>query len=84
MASGDVSGKRTSTDIDPLQSLSPREREVLMWLSRGKTSWAISVILQISERTVNYHVNNILRKLGVINRMQAVSVAAKKDKAADE
>ncbi len=79
MANGDMRGKKTVTDMDPLQSLSPREREVLMWLRRGKTSWAISVILRISERTVNYHVNNIMRKLGVINRMQAVSIAANQD-----
>jgi len=84
MARGDMKGKKTSTDMDLLQSLSPREREVLMWLRSGKTSWAISVILRISERTVNYHVNNIMRKLGVINRMQAVSVAANEDVGDDE
>ncbi len=61
---------------ETMKTLSPREKEVLKWLKCGKTSWAISVILQISERTVNYHVNNIMRKLGVINRMQAVSAAA--------
>ncbi|MBI5640972.1 MAG: autoinducer binding domain-containing protein [Nitrospirae bacterium] len=61
--------------MKPLPSLSPRELEVLNWLKLGKTSWAISVILEISERTVNYHVNNIMRKLGVINRLQAVSEA---------
>jgi DNA-binding CsgD family transcriptional regulator len=66
-------------DTDTVKLLSPREKEVLMWLKCGKTSWAISVILQISERTVNYHVNNIIRKLGVINRIQAVSEAANYD-----
>ncbi len=59
-----------------LHLLSPREREVLEWLKLGKTSWDISVILRISERTVNYHVQNIIHKLGTVNRMQAVSVAA--------
>jgi DNA-binding CsgD family transcriptional regulator len=72
-------GKMTITDVDLLHSLSPREREVLKWLRCGKTSWAISVILRISERTVNYHVNNIMRKLGVISRIQAVSIAANQD-----
>jgi DNA-binding CsgD family transcriptional regulator len=56
-------------------SLSPREREVLKWLKLGKTSWDISVILRISERTVNYHVNNIMKKFDVTNRLQAVSEA---------
>jgi DNA-binding CsgD family transcriptional regulator len=54
-------------------SLSPREREVLKWLRLGKSSWDISVILRISERTVNYHVGNIMEKLDVTNRLQAVS-----------
>jgi DNA-binding CsgD family transcriptional regulator len=74
-----MKGKKNTIDMDTLRSLSPRELEVLRWLRAGKTSWDISVILQISERTVNYHVNNIMRKLGVINRMQAVSVAANYD-----
>jgi DNA-binding CsgD family transcriptional regulator len=60
-------------------SLSPRELEVLKWLKLGKTSWDISVILNISERTVNYHVNNIVQKLGVSTRMQAVSEAFAND-----
>ncbi len=68
-----MEGKKKNTCPASWQSLSVREREVLMWLRCGKTSWAISVILRISERTVNFHVSNIMRKLGVINRMQAVS-----------
>jgi DNA-binding CsgD family transcriptional regulator len=65
-------------------SLSPRERQVLKWLSLGKTSWDISVILRISERTVNYHVNNIMKKLDVTNRLQAVSEAVNMEIIADE
>lgn len=56
-------------------TLSIREKEVLDWLKEGKTSWDISAILKISERTVNFHVTNILRKLQVVNRAQAVAVA---------
>jgi DNA-binding CsgD family transcriptional regulator len=70
--SGDCDGRL-------LELLSPREREVLEWLRMGKTSWDMSKILRISERTVNYHVNNIIRKLGVVSRLQAVSVAANFD-----
>jgi len=55
--------------------LSGREKEVMDWLKRGKSSWDISVILGISERTVNFHVGNIMRKLGVSKRQQAVAVA---------
>ncbi len=55
--------------------LSKREKEILNWLKKGKTSWDISVILGISQNTVNFHVYNIMRKLGIVNRPQAVAVA---------
>ncbi len=58
-------------------TLTTREREVLNWLKQGKTSWDISVILGISECTVNYHVYNIMEKLGATNRPQAVAVATR-------
>ena len=58
-----------------IRSLSGRELEVLNWLRKGKSSWDISMILSISERTVNFHINNIKRKLDVVSRLQAVSVA---------
>lgn len=69
-----ISGK-TARDT-PRNSLSLREKEVLEWLKVGKRSWDISVILGISERTVNFHVSNIMGKLGVTSRAQAVAVAA--------
>lgn len=55
--------------------LSTREKEVLNWLKQGKSSWDMSVILGISERTVNYHIYNVMEKLGAVNRPQAVAVA---------
>jgi DNA-binding CsgD family transcriptional regulator len=57
-------------------TLTSRERDVLNWLKEGKSSWEISVILGISERTVNYHVYNLMQKLEVVNRPQALAVAA--------
>lgn len=55
--------------------LSEREKEVLEWLKCGKSSWDISVILGISERTVNFHIYNMMNKLGATNRTQIVSIA---------
>jgi two-component system nitrogen regulation response regulator NtrX len=55
--------------------LSLREKEVLNWLKKGKSSWDIATILHISERTVNYHVTNIMQKLNAVTRTQAVAVA---------
>ncbi len=57
--------------------LSAREKDILDWLKQGKSSWEISVILGISERTVNFHVNNVMRKLDTSKRQQAVAVAAR-------
>jgi DNA-binding CsgD family transcriptional regulator len=56
--------------------LSAREIEVLNWLKQGKSTWDISVILSISERTVNFHARNITQKLDAVNRTQAVAVGA--------
>ncbi len=58
---------------DPM--LSSREREVLLWIKEGKTNWEISQILRLSERTVRFHVSNILYKLQASTRGQAVAVA---------
>ncbi|TBW33978.1 hypothetical protein EYW49_19180 [Siculibacillus lacustris] len=63
---------------DRAVTLSGRERQVLGWLKAGKSSWDISVVLGISERTVNFHVYNVLRKLGAINRPQAVAIALRR------
>ncbi len=52
--------------------LTTREREVLCWTGEGKTAYEIGQILRISERTVNFHVNNVLLKLAATNKVQAV------------
>lgn len=59
-------------------SLSMREKEVLKWLKMGKSSWDISIILDISERTVNFHITNIMNKLDAITRTQAVAISIEK------
>ncbi|MGI9386454.1 MAG: LuxR family transcriptional regulator [Methyloligellaceae bacterium] len=56
-------------------SLTPREAECLKWTARGKSSWETSVLLTISERTVNFHLANAMRKLGVYNKTHAVAKA---------
>lgn len=59
-------------------SVSSREREILNWVGQGKSSWDISGILGITERTVNFHVNNVMKKLDAVTRVQAVAVALKR------
>jgi DNA-binding CsgD family transcriptional regulator len=55
--------------------LTPRELECLKWIAAGKTAWETSRILNCSERTINFHVTNIVCKLGVTNRRHAVARA---------
>jgi DNA-binding response OmpR family regulator len=55
--------------------LTDREREVLTWAGRGKTSSEIATILGIRERTVNFHCDEAIKRLDVINRTQAVAKA---------
>jgi transcriptional regulator EpsA len=52
-----------------------REQEVLRWIYLGKTNSEIGLILGISTETVKDHVQNLLRKLNVVNRAQAVGKA---------
>lgn len=58
-----------------LTALTAREREILKWMIEGKTNWEISVILNISERTASFHVQNIEEKLNAVNKMHAVAIA---------
>jgi DNA-binding CsgD family transcriptional regulator len=57
--------------------LTSREHECLHWLAEGKTSWEISRILSISERTAVFHINNCMMKLGAKNRVQAIMKAVR-------
>lgn len=51
--------------------LSSREIEVLRWTADGKTSADVSEIMHISERTVNFHLNNAMSKLASCNKTAA-------------
>jgi len=59
----------------PLQELTEREKECLLWTAEGKTSQEISVILNIAESTVNFHLKNSVKKLDCINKTHAVAKA---------
>lgn len=52
--------------------LTKREMECVHWIARGKSDWDASVILGISESTVNMHIERIKRRLGVRNRPQMI------------
>ncbi|HUN39547.1 MAG TPA: DNA-binding response regulator [Acetobacteraceae bacterium] len=54
--------------------VTPREAEVLIWLTRGKSNRDIGEILGLSPRTVNKHLEQIYAKLGIENRSSAVAM----------
>ena len=56
--------------------LRDREVETLTWAARGKTFGEIGTILGLSKRTVEFHLENARRKLGVATRTQALIKAA--------
>ena len=53
-------------------ALTARETECLRWTAEGKTAWEVGRILQISERTANWHLQAASHKLGCANKIQAV------------
>lgn len=56
--------------------LTLREKNILRWCSEGKSSKEIAILLGISERTVNFHVSNSIKKLSVANKTAATAKAA--------
>ena len=54
--------------------LTPREREVLLWVGRGKSNAEIAAILGLKPATVSKHLERIYPKLGVENRTAAISL----------
>jgi two-component system, NarL family, response regulator YdfI len=62
-----------------LESLSPRETEVLGMLAEGLSNKAIAFRLDISEHTVKFHVTSIMAKLDAGSRTEAVTLGIRQD-----
>ncbi|MCD8536068.1 MAG: response regulator transcription factor [Burkholderiaceae bacterium] len=60
---------------DPIHDLSPRETEILRLIARGDSNKHIARELDIAETTVKIHVQHILRKLNISNRVHAAVYA---------
>lgn len=58
--------------------LTPREKEILHWVSMGKSNREINIILGVSQRTVEKHLEHIFDKMGVETRVAAVALATDK------
>ena len=72
---------RSTDDVvlnrDALSSLTPREREVLYWLSNGFTNQETASAMILSEKTVKNHVSHLLKKLNITDRTKAAALAWK-------
>jgi DNA-binding CsgD family transcriptional regulator len=64
-------------DGQPDGLLSPREREVLMWLAAGLRTAEIAHRMRIETVTVGYHLQRARRKLGARTREQALVIAVR-------
>jgi len=58
-----------------MKPLTARELECLHWAAMGKTSWEIGMILGVTERTVNFHIQIASHKLQVRGRQAAITAA---------
>jgi signal transduction histidine kinase/DNA-binding CsgD family transcriptional regulator len=73
--------RRASDGVNDLliEPLTPREREVLAGVTAGLTNKQIAAQLGISDRTVQFHLGNVLGKLGVASRTEAAVLALQRD-----
>lgn len=69
--------KLPSVRVDNI-ALSPREREIVLWMCKGKTEAEIGMILGLSANTVSSHFKSIFKKLNVHNKVMAAVVAITK------
>ncbi len=79
-ASGRVASQHAMDYETDGEALSEREAEVVEWLKEGKSNWEVAQLMEISEDTVKYHMKSIMRKLNVVNRVQAVARVMEQEK----
>lgn len=62
-----------------VETLTPREKETLIWLAKGVSNKVIARAMNLAESTVKVHVQNILRKLNLQSRVQAAIYAVEQN-----
>ncbi|MDR2853262.1 MAG: response regulator [Burkholderiaceae bacterium] len=74
---GTVAQQPAVVQSDPIDSLSPREQQILAEIARGASNKEIARVFSIAEATVKIHVQHILRKLNLNSRVQAAVYATR-------
>lgn len=81
IALGDSSDRTSPAElcasVTSIFVLTRQEIECLRWCKEGKTNWEIGGIMRISEKTVEFHLGNAMKKLGAGNRITAVVTGLK-------
>ena len=72
LLASDKRDRAESAESIEFQELTPRENEILSRLRRGQPNKIIAYELSLTESTVKVHIRNIMRKMGAINRTEAV------------
>jgi DNA-binding CsgD family transcriptional regulator len=75
---------QSSVQVFAALKLTPREAEVLLWISQGKSNHEIGVILGTKTSTICKHVEHIFGKLNVENRTSAAVIALETSRAIEE
>lgn len=63
------------TENPKVNELTERELECVFWACEGKTAWEMAHIVGVAERTINFHLTSVIKKLGASNRQHAVAKA---------
>ena len=74
----DDAARDPEAPLDPLETLTEREREVFILIARGSTYQQIADALFISAKTVDFHRSNIVRKLGITSRSELIRYAVQR------
>jgi LuxR family maltose regulon positive regulatory protein len=74
-ASGTDLSRAPAAVVQPLEALTDREKEILVFLANGVSNKEMAGRIFVSENTVKFHLKNIYSKLAVANRLQAISAA---------
>ena len=69
----------SSAAVKRTERLTERERDILKWISRGKSAWQIGCFLHIQPRIVEWHIEQACERLGVADKFEAIMKVSLQD-----